>query len=90
MASFQYSNDFSIDFYIEGTNMANDILNTSGTTAGNQVLGRVTMKLPARTGANGTNSYDPSGTISYHTGVLVSEITGEYEVRFDDPTYYGG
>lgn len=67
--------------------MANDILNTGGTTTGNQVHGRVRLFHPNGIVAGRLGeTYDP---VDVETS-LVSAIAAKYDARFDDPRYYTG
>ncbi len=64
--------------------MANDILNTSNSTSGNQVQGRVRVFSPNP--VLSTNTYDP---VDVETSTVAS-IAAKYDTRFDDPRYYTG
>lgn len=67
--------------------MANDILNTSNSNTGNQVLGRIIIN----TGGRGANLKQTLSTSNNDSDTIaIGDIDDKYDTRFDDPRYYSG
>ena len=66
----------------------NDILNTSGSTTGNQVLGRMRFHLPGKAVIVGQNgkTYSPDNEKTS----TVASIADKYDNKLDEVNYYNG
>ena len=67
--------------------MANDILNTDGTTTGNQNMGDVIVNLPGRNGVEDqAHKIDDARRIT----LAVSDVADKYDGDFSQVRYYTG
>ena len=67
--------------------MASDIVNTAGTTTGNQKMGDAVVNLPGR---NGQEDEAHQFQADRQITVPVVDIHDKYDDRYDDPRYYTG